>query len=398
MRTSRASDAAIAAVLALALAGSPGRADESTPASTLVAQAWPDSDASPWRARTPAAAPRSTSVHIAAGSASITGAASQIDGRAAYAGRTMGSLRLDLAPRLSAEVRAGLSTLDRGADFERRTTRTLARLRVGDGERNAWLGVAFEHSLSGTPLPTSPSLALGLATRAREVVLSAGIEQTVERVRFSTRLRPAVPGDTLNAPAITMFDTRLSKSTSALISGRWAFQRLTIESVAGLTLNRLTAPYRWTQTSATIAIKPRVSVFATLGNPAPRWLALDAGFERRASLGVRLTSWTNPAAGNPDAGVPALPGWRLRRLGQDWQVIEIRAPGAGRVEVMGDFTGWKPLALRHVHRDRWAIAVRMEPGVHQIEVRLEDGPWMPPAGLPVTSDAFSGSVGVFVAE
>ena len=42
--------------------------------------------------------------------------------------------------------------------------------------------------------------------------------------------------------------------------------------------------------------------------------------------------------------------------------------------------------------------MRMAPGVHQVEVRVEDGAWTPPAGLAATWDAFGGAVGVFVAE
>jgi hypothetical protein len=397
MRTRRAGEVGFAAALLLALATMPARADEPAPASTMVAQAWPDSDASPWRTPTSARDSRSTTVHISAATLSLAGAVAGIGGRPTYAARTIGTLRLGLTSNLSAEVRAGLSTLDRGANFDRGTTRTLARLRIGDEARSAWLGAAFEHSLVGTPLPAAPSLALGLATRAREIALSAGLEQTVERVRYTTQLQMPPPADTLAAPVITVFESKLSQSTTALVSGRWEHRRLAIESVAGLTLNRLTAPYRWTQTSATLAVSPRLSVYATLGNPAPRWLALDAGLERRASLGVRLTSWTNPAADDPEASAAA-PGWRLRRLGQGWHVIEVRARAAFGVEAMGDFTGWRPLTLRHVRGDLWALAVRMEPGVHQVEVRLDGGSWVSPSGLAVASDAFSGSVGVFVAE
>jgi hypothetical protein len=310
----------------------------------------------------------------------------------------MGSVRFDLTPRLVAELRARLLTFDRGAEFGRRSTRTEARLRLGDEHRSAWIGTAFEHSFSGTRLPTASLLALGAEGRARDIALSASLEQTVEPVTVSTLVQLVAPVDTIAAQMTTVFDTRLVTATTARIAGRWEHRRIAVESVGGLTLKRLASASPWAQTSVSFAVRPRLSAYATVGKPAPRWLALEAGSEQRVSLGMRLTSWSNPALPAPaTAGAPST-AWRLRHLAEGWQVIEVRAPGALKVEVMGDFSGWSPTALVHVQGERWAVAVRMEPGVHQVQVRLDEGAWTPPGGLPTSSDGFSGMVGVFVAK
>jgi hypothetical protein len=388
----------LAAILLLALASPPAHAADATATTALLAGAWPDTTDSPWRAPAPLSPGRSTPLRSAAGAISLTGAAGRIDGRSAYAGRTVASLKFSLTSRLAAEVRAGLLAMDRAPEFERRSTRSEARLRLGDEARGAWLGTAIEHSLSGARLPAASLLGLGAEGRARGIALSASLEQTVERVRVATLLELAPPADTVEAQMVTVYDTRLATATVARVAGRWVRHRFAVESVAGLTLNRLASPYRWMQSSVTLALEPRVSVYATVGNPAPRWLGLQSGSESRASLGVRLASWVDPAVRRPPAAGPNLPAWRLRHLGEDWQVIEIRARGALKVEVMGDFTGWNPTALMHVRGERWAVAVQMDPGVHQVQVRLGDGPWMPPAGLPTAAGGFNDMVGVFVAQ
>jgi hypothetical protein len=374
-------------------------AGEVAPTTTLVAGAWTDSAASAWPTPMPATRGRSAPVRLAGATMSLTGATGGVEGRSGYSGQAMGSVRLALTSRLVAELRARLLTLDRAAEFERRSTRTEARLRLGDGRRGAWIGTAFEHSLSGTRPPIASLLALGAEGRARDIALSASLEQTFEPVTISTVVEVAPAVDTIAAQMTTIFDTRLVSATTARVAGRWEHRRIAVESVAGLTLNRLASPSRWAQSSVSFALKPRLSVYATVGSPAPRWFALQAGTEQRASLGLRLTSWSNPQGlAAATAAGPHLPSWRLRHLADGWQVIEVRVPDALNVEVMGDFTSWSPTALVHVHGDRWAAAVRMEPGVHQAQVRVDGGPWTPPGGLPTLSDGFSGMVGVFVAK
>ena len=76
----------------------------------------------------------------------------------------------------------------------------------------------------------------------------------------------------------------------------------------------------------------------------------------------------------------------------------MRAPGARFVEVMGDFTRWEPLRLERAGGDRWQTTVMLEPGVHQVNLRIDGGAWMPPPGAPTTADGYGGTTGVMVAE
>ena len=372
-------------------------AGESAAAPTLVAAALSESIPSPLRRATIALPRLHTSVPVVMAGVAVVGGASGGGGGRTYGSRATGSLRLGISRRLAVEARTGLLTLDRGEAFERRLVRNGARLLRHGLAGGAWVGVSFEHSLVGARLPSTPLLGLGAWTAPGQVTLAFSLEQTVERARIATVLRPEPPADTVGALFTTVFGDRLVRGTSGLLSGRWERGRIGAETVAGITVSRYTTPRRWMQTSFDVALRPRLTLFATLGSPAPRWLALDTGLSRKASLGFKLTTGVNAATAAEAERRPQGPDFKLQHLGEDWYVVHVRA-AAGGVEVMGDFSAWEPLALRRVNGARWALAVRMEPGVHQIQVRVDGGAWSPPAGLPTASDGFNGDVGVFVAR
>ena len=76
-------------------------------------------------------------------------------------------------------------------------------------------------------------------------------------------------------------------------------------------------------------------------------------------------------------------------------VVLVHAPGAQRVELMSDLTGWeaRPLDRR---RGRWEIRLTTQPGSHHVRVRIDGGPWIVPANLPRIDDELGGTVGLIV--
>jgi 1,4-alpha-glucan branching enzyme len=76
----------------------------------------------------------------------------------------------------------------------------------------------------------------------------------------------------------------------------------------------------------------------------------------------------------------------------------LTAARARRVDVSGDFTAWKPLALSRGIDGQWTLLVALAPGTHRLNVRLDDGSWIAPPGLTTMSDDFAGEVGVLVIE
>jgi 1,4-alpha-glucan branching enzyme len=78
--------------------------------------------------------------------------------------------------------------------------------------------------------------------------------------------------------------------------------------------------------------------------------------------------------------------------------LTLYAPGATTLEISGDFTDWRPVALsrRPGKADIWGATFRMSSGVHRINVRRDGGPWMAPAGTTRSTDDYDGEVGVFI--
>jgi hypothetical protein len=129
----------------------------------------------------------------------------------------------------------------------------------------------------------------------------------------------------------------------------------------------------------------RFLTFSVRLRSAPEGSALGGSSDRRAA--------TTMGAGNrePEITFRALPG-------SSGQVrLEIVAPGASTVEVMGDFTTWKPIPLL-AGEGKWTVSLPIARGTHQLNVRLNGGRWMVPPGLPSISDEFGGSAGLLVIE
>ena len=78
------------------------------------------------------------------------------------------------------------------------------------------------------------------------------------------------------------------------------------------------------------------------------------------------------------------------------RTLRVVAPGARRVELMGDFTEWNAVPLDQVAKDTWEMTLRIAPGTYRLSVRLNGGAWGPPPGIPSQSDEFNGVVGVVV--
>lgn len=77
-------------------------------------------------------------------------------------------------------------------------------------------------------------------------------------------------------------------------------------------------------------------------------------------------------------------------------VVSVRAAGARRVEIMGDFTDWSPVEL--LARDgTFERAMRVSGGSHRAVVRIDGGSWRPAANTPAVDDDLGGRVGLVVA-
>ena len=76
------------------------------------------------------------------------------------------------------------------------------------------------------------------------------------------------------------------------------------------------------------------------------------------------------------------------------RTLRVRAPAAQRVEVMGDFTDWEPVALTPAG-DVFSASFALIPGgSHRLVIRIDGGDWRPAANTPAIDDDFGGRVGL----
>jgi len=80
------------------------------------------------------------------------------------------------------------------------------------------------------------------------------------------------------------------------------------------------------------------------------------------------------------------------------RVISVDASGASVVEISGDFTQWRPVALSRGADGRWTMTQSIPRGTYQVEIRLNGGTWVAPPGLLKSRDELGAVVGILSIE
>lgn len=163
------------------------------------------------------------------------------------------------------------------------------------------------------------------------------------------------------------------------------------------------SPRSWASVNVTAWVLQAVGITGAAGSyPADVGQGLPSA--KYVSLGVRLASRRAipPLRELPSDPIllgrgPVAPDLKLSAEVNGSRTITFRAPSAGRVEIMGDFTDWTPVQMRAGDASgTWAVTLPVSSGVHQVNVRIDGGEWSVPAGLTTIRDEFGGSVGVLV--
>ena len=125
------------------------------------------------------------------------------------------------------------------------------------------------------------------------------------------------------------------------------------------------------------------AVFATLVVVLAAGVWLGARLSRPALSSVRLV----PRAADP---------------GTAPVTFMLRAPGATRVSVVGDFNNWDASATPMAHSgsgDLWVLNVRLPRGVHLYSFVLDGSEWRPDPSAPLAADgSFGGHNSVIVVD
>src|SRR5438270_735402 len=161
------------------------------------------------------------------------------------------------------------------------------------------------------------------------------------------------------------------------------------------------------EASATLALGERTALFLSGGRyPTDPVSGSVAG--RYVSGGVRLRL-ANPA---PLVSRNSAPTASPRRMPDDGdpvasvrlevlprpngavRVVLYTANPAADVELAGDFTDWQPRPLRRTADGMWETVLPIPSGTHRLNVRIDGGAWIVPAGLTRAADDFGDEVGI----
>jgi hypothetical protein len=302
-------------------------------------------------------------------------------GRASLQGSVAASQLVPTAGRVRARL-SGAAGASRYAGFAP-FTHALASVRLEhDGRRRgAWAG------------PTLGSTSFGEGWRP-VAQLAAGVWSLVGPGALDASLAATTVGDTTYADAEAHLRLLAGRATldgwvGARMLSRGAGRGVYGEASAALPLRGPLALVAGAGRYPTDPIRGSIA-----GSYVSVGLRLGGRFAPRPARPAPRPATASGSDGDHPAPAPTLEV-AAAAVG-DLRVIRVLAAGALAVELAGDFTDWRPIALAPVGAGRWEVALRVPPGPRRLNVRVDGGAWQVPAGVTRVVDGFGTDVGILV--
>lgn len=145
----------------------------------------------------------------------------------------------------------------------------------------------------------------------------------------------------------------------------------------------------WGGISASLWFAERAALVLAGGNyPSDLLQGLPSGRFVSAAIRVtnrRATTWTYRPSGRP-----------IYDRERDGGTLRFSVPGAGRVQVVGDWTGWEPVPLLRASDGGWVLGVELAPGVYRFNLIVDGDRWIVPEGVIAVDDGFGGQAGLLI--
>ena len=297
---------------------------------------------------------------------------------------------------LRGELSAQFETNSHRATF--RTAQVVAQGRahlVGAGDRGLWLGAGGGYAWRS---PASGSV-IRADAGAWAHLWDATARLTASHNSVETGTRTVMASLNMEALSATALDTSISIATvryvDAEASVAWARGRVALDAAAG---RRLVQGGTRTNTwllGGSVALTERLALVAAAGTSAFD-IAQGLPGGRYATIALRVTTRPGGALemhSRSRATAHDLETWRE----EDGTVLlVVHAPRARRVELMGDFTDWRPVVMQREADGHFAARVRLPAGSYRINVRVDGGTWMAPPGTTPVADEYNGAAGLLV--
>jgi hypothetical protein len=270
-----------------------------------------------------------------------------------------------------------------------------ARMQMGNERHGMILGLGSGHSFTSAGSQPLSRFEAGGWSRLGRFDLGFWVRRTGLTVPGSVQQDDRSPVDTLHlggAGRRTLRDHYTDIETTV----GWTRGSLALEAGAGRRFGQIFRFTSW-YLRALYQVTPRVALVASSGQfpvdvvsglPSGGFTTLSMRFNLRQDTPVR-PHFRVAGRGRPFSTTPA---------GDGTHVIEVRLPQATVVELMGDFTDWKPVLLVPGEGDLWRLRMRIAAGIHEVNVRVDGGTWIVPPGLTSVDDGLGGRVGIFSLE
>jgi hypothetical protein len=148
----------------------------------------------------------------------------------------------------------------------------------------------------------------------------------------------------------------------------------------------------WQLLDAGVWFAPHVALVVTAGRTLEDFVR---GTPRTTWFGASLRLSASPhlsLARRPESDRSA-PRMAVARIDAQHVALTVTAPDAARVELMADFTDWRPVALERAG-DVWRFDGAITPGLHRVALRADGGAWVAPSNLPRAEAGAETSVGL----
>jgi hypothetical protein len=171
----------------------------------------------------------------------------------------------------------------------------------------------------------------------------------------------------------------------------------------------------WGNVSGAYWVTNGVALIASAGNypvnfgegfPGGRYISAGVRFGTRPRTdriadpistepaGVRPLS--DVVTGKANSPVPTESVLRVTSTRAGETRFEITWPSARTVEIAGDFSNWDPIVMTRNGVGSWTTSLPLKPGIYEMNIRVDGGRWLAPAGIPSKNDEFGQSVGVLI--
>lgn len=186
--------------------------------------------------------------------------------------------------------------------------------------------------------------------------------------------------------------------TDAVLSARWRLRSLDFDASLGRRFSRFTPETSIWGISASRDLSPTLALVAAAGRAGSDPVTSVPG-ARYFAVGLRLKVGAPAIAPlpMPTASSESAP-FRIGPPVAAGREIVVQAPEAETVELAGDFTDWKPVALRPWGQDSWRALLPVAPGLHRLAIRIDRGAWHAPPGTRAIASEFGGEVAEVVVE